>query len=355
MTGRPNITFDRRHGRYRVRKAVNGREYNRTFTRPEDAEEYVRTLERRAAGLEPLPVTATLAEAEAAYLAKLRERGCSSETLRFYGPKFDALRTAFGAGQDLSRLDDAAISAYLKLRRVGEEGKKKVRSNRTLRAELALLHRVSRLVKVRPTWDIPDLVVPNQPRRYVPPEELAHLWVALADRSPAKIALGLCALGSLRASEAFRATAAHVASDRTVLALAGPERKTGQPHTIPLVRTLTAQLPARGALVGAVHHEVAYVLKRTSRRLGLPAWTGPGLGRHVFASWAVKYAGYTSGQVAEALGHARPGAVRFYVHGEAVESLLRPMAEQVERVLLEAIAALDTGAEVLPFRVEVRR
>ncbi|HVN31608.1 MAG TPA: hypothetical protein VMT45_06440 [Thermoanaerobaculaceae bacterium] len=64
MPTRPNITFDRRHGRYRVRKPVHGREHNRTFTRLEDAEHYVRTLERRAAGLEPLPVTATLAEAE---------------------------------------------------------------------------------------------------------------------------------------------------------------------------------------------------------------------------------------------------------------------------------------------------
>ncbi|HVN75208.1 MAG TPA: hypothetical protein VMT19_02745 [Thermoanaerobaculaceae bacterium] len=94
MPARPNITYDRRQARYRVRKSVHGREHSRTFTRLEDAEQYVRTLERRAAGLEPLPVTATLAEAEAAHLAKFRGRDCRFETLRFYGLKCDALGDA---------------------------------------------------------------------------------------------------------------------------------------------------------------------------------------------------------------------------------------------------------------------
>jgi len=80
----------------------------------------------------------------------------------------------------------------------------------------------------------------------------------------------------------------------------GPPRHGGARR--PLVCKGTASEPKRGALVGAAHHEVAYVLKRTSHRLGLSRWTGPGLGRHAFASWAVRFAGYTSGQVTEALG-----------------------------------------------------
>ncbi len=351
---RRNVHYDPVYRVHRVRKVIDGREYNATFTVAEDAEEYLRTLERRAAGLEPLPVTATLAEGKAAYLARLRERGCSSETLRFYEPKFKALTNFFGTGAELSRLDDEAISAYLAARR-GKDNGKRVRSNRTLRAELALLHRVTRLVKVRPLWEPPELVVPTRPRRYVPPAELAALWQALPDGEPAKVALGLCALGSLRASEAYRATAAHVDSGGAVLTFSGDERKTGQPHAVPITPTLARLLPVRGPLVKALPYVAGWKLKTTSKALGIPVWTGPGLGRHVFASWAVKFAGYTTAQVAEALGHARPGTAACYIHGEAVESLLRPMAEQVERVLLEAIAGLATGAEVLAFRVEGRR
>jgi integrase len=259
------------------------------------------------------------------------------------------------AGVDRQTIGDAEISAYLAARRVPPEGKKAVHSNRTLRAELALLRRIAELAEVVPQWRRRRLTVTENPRRYVPPEELARLWTALEDGEPTQVALGLCALAGLRASEALRATAAHVDRSGATLTFAGRERKKGNPHTVALVPTLARLLPARGPLVAASPTRLTYRLRSVSTALGLPLWTGPGLGRHTFATWAHKYAGFTREQIKDALGHTKPGAIGFYLHAEAVEALLRPMAEQVERVLLEAIANLGTAAEVLPFRAEGRR
>jgi integrase len=344
-----DVRYDAAHRVYRVRKQVKGRRVAKTFAHREDAEDWLRSLDRQAAGLEPLRMPLLLADARDRYVTHLGEIGASTETMRYYAAKFAALVTVLGSGCDLAQLDDARISAYLAARRDKPEGRA-VRSNRTLRAELALLVRISRLCKLRPAWDMPKLIVPMNPRRYVTPDELARLWAALEPGEPAQVALGLCALGGLRAAEAYRATAADVDRVNATLTLGGPRRKTGHPHTIPLVPTLLVLAPRHGALVAAKHEQVSWRLKRLSRTLGIPTWTGPGLGRHSFASWAVRYGGFTGSQVADALGHARPGAIRFYVHAEAVETLMRPMALRVESVFLQALNGLASTPAVLPFR-----
>jgi integrase len=346
-----NVKYDAARRVYRVRKQVKGQRVAKSFPHREDAEDWLRSRDRQAAGLEPLRMPLSLADARDRYLAHLGEIGASPETMRYYAAKFTALVTVLGAGCDLAQLDDARISAYLGARR-DKSGDKKARSNRTLRAELALLARISRLSKIRPLWDMPKLIVTMNPRRYVAPDELARLWSALEQGEPAQVALGLCALGGLRASEAYRATAADVDRVNATLTLGGPRRKTGHPHTIPLVPLLLGLAPRHGALVAAKPVQVSWRLERLSRTLGIPSWTGPGLGRHSFASWAVRFGGFTGSQVADALGHARPGAIRYYIHAEGVETLMRPMALRVESVLLHALNGLADDAAVLPFRAD---
>jgi hypothetical protein len=67
-------------------------------------------------------------------------------------------------------------------------------------------------------------------------------------------------------------------------------------------------------------------------------WHGPGLGRHAFVSWAVQFGGFTTAQVADALGHRLPGvAMPLYIHAQVVEPVRRPMSLKVKAVLLKAL------------------
>ena len=92
----------------------------------------------------------------------------------------------------------------------------------------------------------------------------------------------------------------------------------------------------------------SWALERPSRDAGGPRLSGPGIGRHCFATWAVAHAGYTTEQIADALGHRRPGAASHYIHAAAVEPLRRPMAKAIEALLLAELGMIE-GAPVLPF------
>jgi len=111
------------------------------------------------------------------------------------------------------------------------------------------------------------------------------------------------------------------------------------------VDTLAVLLPSSGPLVAATEAAVRSALVRASARAGTRTWSGPGLGRATFSTWAVRYGGFTQEQVADALGHRTPGsATPGYIRAQAVEPVRRPMARLVERVLLEAVAGLQPEA-----------
>jgi integrase len=333
-----NLHYDESAHKWRCRRMVNGRVYKASFTRKEDASEWLRQLERAASGLDPLPALVTLSEAWELYQSGLKQRGTTGETLRYYEAKHAALAAELGEHRVVNRIAQADVSAYIDARREQNIG------NRTLRAELALLHRMTRRAGIEPRWKVPALKIEEHPRAVPTPAQLASVWRQL--EGPSLVALALCTLTGIRASEAFRAKAEDVDRKGGVLRLSG--RKSGDTHTVAVVPTLAELLPRRGPLVKMTPHEVGCQLKRASKAAGVPRLTGPGIGRHAFATWAVAHCGFTTEQVSDALGHAKPGATRRYIHAAAVEPVRRPMAKAIEGLLLAELARLQ-GAPVLRF------
>jgi len=326
-----NIWHDGAAHVYRVRVMVRGRRYKRSFSYREDAAEWVRMLQREAAGL-PTPDPAyTLAQARAAYGRRLEERGSGEETERYYASKWRALAGVLGEEALLGEIDQRRIGEYVLARR----GAKRPAANRTVRAELTLLHRCYPLLGIQAAWEVPELRIETHRRAVPPPEAVARLWMALD--GPPLVALALCLLTGMRASEAMRLQAADV--DRQARTIRLTRRKAGDELVVAVVPTLARLLPARGRLVAAGDWQVRAAIRNASRRAGVtPAWSGPGLGRHCFATWARERCGYTTEQIADALGHSRPGlATTHYLHAQAVEPLLRPMARAVERVFTRAL------------------
>ena len=271
----------------------------------------------------------TIQKAESDYTVRLAERGSPETTLRYYTAKWAALKAYIGATVPLSHITQETISKYITMRRDGGV------CNKTIKAELALLDRAYRHAEMQRDWRVPVFRIEEHPRMAPPPAVVARLWKEL--QGPYRIALGLCLLTGMRASEALRATADDVDRDRATLRMSG--RKTNDSHTVALCPTLVALIPQHGKLVAAEESAVRSAFVRASERAGIkPVWSGPGLGRHCFATYAVGYGGYYTEQVADALGHARPGiATLRYVHAQAIEPLLRPMSACVERVLLAAL------------------
>lgn len=335
-----SFSWNPRYHNWRCRRRVNGRVMQATFTYKEDAAEWDRNMERRAAGLEPLQRDVTLAQGWALYQQQLEVRGSPETTFAFYRCKYARLEEWFTPVSVLNCIDKDTVQAYLMTRRQAGI------ANKTIKDELSLLRRLTVRAEVRPEWRMPQLRV-VQVRRIPPtPEEAAILWREL--HGPALTAFALCLLAGMRASETFRVTRADYDEKSRTLDLTG--RKTQDTLVVPVVPTLAALLPAAGRLVPISEWGVASEFRRASKRAGLRNWTGPGLGRHAHATWAIQYGGFTSQQVADALGHLLPGAATpRYIHAGAVEPVRRPVAELVEGTLLAALAALDSGGKVVQF------
>ena len=333
------LKYDATYHRWRVRRTIGGQEYSASFQRKDDALEWLRNKDREAGGLAPIPRAVTLAEAWVLYQAGLRQRGSPETTGRYYRVKYAALERVLGPAAVLNRLGPADIETYIDQRR----REYKDLSNRTLHVELGLLRRMTvragetLRVDLVPQWTVPRLRIITRPRRAPTPGEVAGLWREL--RGPARVAVALCLLTGCRASEAMRAKVEDVAWGERTLRL--DVRKAGDPHIVPIVPTLASLLPRKsGPLVVASEDAVRSALIRASGRAHLAhVWSGPGLGRHCHATWAVQFGGYTTQQVADALGHRMAGAATpAYIHVQAVEPVRRPMAECVEGELLKALA-----------------
>lgn len=335
---RDGIGYDRARGLWRVRVCRAGRIYKASARSKEEAER-IRDLLRYGRG--SIEESWTLSTAAAQWISRLLAIGRSPETIRYYDAKLAALFRGLG-DRLLTSITDADISAYVRARR--EAGA----SGRTIREELAILARVYRAVRVPLPWVMPRIRIEERYRRVPQPEEVARLWLALGQH-PARAALGLCLLAGLRASEAMRARAEWYDRERQVLVLPGRATKTGRSRELPVVATLAALIPDRGPIVQASELAVRDAFRRASAKAGLPEWSGPGLGRHAFATWCVAFGGRVLEQVADALGHSRPGLpTARYVHAVALQPMLRPMAELVERLLLDAIAAVQEGGHDIP-------
>lgn len=333
---------------YRCKIVVRGRQRKASFVARDRSKaqvaaaralalEWLRQQERDRAGMPRGARAVTAEQARDAYTRHLRERGSPETTHRYYAAKWVALIGSLPESETLDRITPGDVSEYVAARRAAKV------CNRTIRAELGLLARATRMAGWQPRWTLPRLRITEHPRAAPPPEDVARLWRATT--GPAHVALALCLLTGMRASEAYRAEAEDVDRARAVLRLRG--RKAGGEHLVPVVGTLAALLPTSGPLVAASENAVRLALRRASVRCRIvPRWTGPGLGRHCFATWAVEHGGYSTGQVADALGHSRGGAVTLrYIHAEAVARLIRPIAECVEQQLL---VALGIGASQFP-------
>jgi len=340
------LARDPKTGKTHARRWVDGPLYHRCFRLRADAEEYLRNFDRADAGLEARPGTVTLADAWAAYVRQLNQRGqkkgttpdALAETLRFYATKYRAIEREFGAVAALAEVRDEDLDEYVERRRSG----RRPVGNRTIRAELLLLRRLTKRAGVTPRWQMPELVVRQRPRRAPSPEEVAKPWREL--EGPARTALGLFLLTGTRASEALRLDVANV--DRKAKTIRLAARKTSDELRVALVPTLERLLPKSGRAVAASAAAVRSALVRASVRADLPRWSGPGLGRHAFATWAVQLGGFRVADVVDALGHRLPGvATPLYIHAQAVEPMRRPMSRFAERTLLRALRDLDRGCE----------
>lgn len=331
---RDGIGYDRERKVWRVRVTRLGRVFKATARTREEAEA-IRDAIRRGT---PVVTAPTLSSSAVEWVERLIQIGRSPETLRYYDAKLAALVRGLG-DRVLTTIDDSDIAAYVAGRRQAGA------SARTIREELAILARLYRAAGLPLPWRMPALRIEERYRRAPDPEEVAHLWLALGEH-PAKAALALCILTGMRASEAMRAQAEWYDPGAQVLRLPGSATKTGRPRELPVVATLAALIPAAGPIVRASAVAVRQALRRASQRAGIPEWSGPGLGRHAFATWCVAYGGRVLEQVADALGHARPSLpTARYIHAVALRPLLRPMAELVERLLLDAISALAPATD----------
>ena len=155
---------------------------------------------------------------------------------------------------------------------------KRPAGNRTVRAELALLHRMTVRAgealefDLIPQWRMPRFRIVERHRQVPTPAQLAAVWVRL--EGPPLVALALCTLTGMRASEAFRAQADDVNAEDATIRLRG--RKAGDELVVAMTDTLAALLPRTGRLVRANEYHVSWALERASRDAGGPRLSGPG-------------------------------------------------------------------------------
>jgi integrase len=205
------------------------------------------------------------------------------------------------------------------------------RNGSTVNKVLAELGRLYRHVGATPRFKLERVSAQPKTRWVLPASRVAVLWRHL-DGNPAQVAVGLCLLAGLRASEAAAATADWVQGDELHVRV----RKTGTANRTAIVPTLGAILPKEGKLVQASENEVCQALRTASRLAGItPAYTGPGAFRHHCATWAHE-AGYTQEQVALLLAHKRPGVTGRYLHAQAI-GLKREILLRVERTLTDSL------------------
>ena len=324
-----NLHYDKRTKRWAVEKVVAGKRHRKSFASRDDATDHIRQLERGSVGLPSLVVRVSLSEAKRVYWKRLKTWGARPETYRYYTNKFEALAKVLGEKAQLHTLTQSDIAEYIRLRRQNKV------SNGTIHDELAILHRATRRAGSTPQWAVPPLRVTRKMRPAPLPEEVARLWCQL--RGASKVAVALTLLTGMRAEEAFRGKASDLKGD--ILKL--PNRKEGDEHWVYVVPTLKALLPSHGKLVAGTKVGVRSALVRASKRAGVATWSGPGLGRHCFATWA-RLAGFSTQQAADGLGHSWPGVATPRYINIYVDPTRKAMAESAEKLLLEALASPQT-------------
>lgn len=327
-------------GRYRARKTVQGVEHRRTFTYRDDAREWLRTLERHAAGLPVVAPSLTLQECLDRQTRHLITRSRSLETRTYYDRIHDTLRAHFGLGAGVASLTQRSIDTFVAARRAQGAGDARIAK------ELGALRALTRLSGIATDWRVPDFSRPPARRRLPPDHEIAAVYRALR-RPELERAFLLALLAGLRPAELQRATWAWVdLADRTLTVEAA---KAGGTHLTWIVDTLHASLicavPAHaGPLIPISETALRSALYRRSLALRLAhPWTGLEPLRHACATWAYA-AGATEHDIDVLLSHKTTSvARRHYLHATNLP-LKRRLLECVEIRFLAAMEKLAAFA-----------
>jgi integrase len=318
-------------GRYVVRKVIWGRAYQRTFSTERGAGVYLESLELKAAGVAAEDAPRTLHGVVQAYLDRLKDRGRTTTTWDYYHRIGVTLLEHLGDGAD-PRLTQRQVDTFTQ-ERMGNTGG--IRLLKELKALRSMVTSAGYTLE----WRLPDLRVVHHFRELPPDEDVARLYLSLADQPDAQRGYLLALLTGMRASEVLATRWSQVdLKERRLLVRV---EKTGTQNWTAIVDTLAAALKPVGRpeeLVVPVHLQaLRSMLERRSRTLGLSArWYGYGLLRHVAATWSHE-AGYTVEQVGLLLAHRRPGVTQaHYIHAVSVK-LKGKMLRAVEKRFLSAL------------------
>ncbi len=320
---------------------IKGINYRKTFTHRDDAREWLRRLERQAAGLVVETPRLALAPCIEAYRQHLVDHNRAVETRIYYERIGATLAAHLGPGADLAALTQEAVRAFVAARRAAGAGDARIAK------ELSALHAMSKLAGLTPGWKVPSFSRAPAPRRLPPDHEVAAVYRALS-RPDLSRAFLLALLCGLRPSEVHRAEWSWV--DLQARTLTVQASKAGGEHQTYITDTLAAALatPGLGRIVPLSETAIRSAVYRRSVTLELAhPWTGLEALRHACATWAFA-AGFTTYDCDVLLSHKVTSVARVsYLHAHNLP-LKRRMLEAVEARFLAALASQEKRAEIVP-------
>jgi integrase len=314
-----NIEYDRRRGRYRVRKMVNGRIHKGTFPTKRAAILFLEkiVLEGRGIHMAPMP---ELTDAIEAHVEDCRLAGRSESTLRYYEMKRVPLERELAG--PLNHINQGHIDAYVKARR--DDGV----TNGTINKEIAFLRAVYKFHETDPPWRLRALSHRSKRKRVLPPEVVREILQNVPE--PVLCAVGLCLFAGMRAEEVWRADASWVHGDEIDVAM---HKSGGDTNRTWLVETLRNVLPKKGPLVARHKWSVTYEMTKVSEKLDIePRLYGPGIFRHCCATYATEL-GFPRDNIKLVLGHQFGDVTDRYLHSQQIAKK-RAILEAVERYIL---------------------
>jgi integrase len=303
-------------GRYRVRKVVRAKQYERVFSSREAARAYLQHLELLSAGVPVRDGPSTLGQVITAYNARLVRLGRSPETVAYYDKIGRHLIRELGEEHPYD-LAPYEVDGYVDRRLAGKAGQAAVMK------ELAAYKAMLRAAELPVGWRAPQLRPVHRHKRLPTDDEIARVLDASPSRVRRALLIGL--LTGIRASEILALDWKDV--DLPAGTLRVTLKKVAWENVLPLVRTLARELAGGGIgpVIGLTKNQVAHTL----RGIGSP-FLGLGITRHLVVT-AVMDAGYTEGQVALLTGHVAGVTRRHYAHSSGSLEVKRAMLEVVEK------------------------
>ena len=312
-----NLAHDKITGRYYVRVMVHGRVVQRAFPTKRSAVMFLEQVILSKQGVNFYRPTPTLSEARDSYNRRLELLNRAPATLDYYQRRAAVLIEAFSDVQ-LDRIGQADVERFITERRQAGIGAS------TTNKDLAALRTLYKHADVERRWKLDELSAHPKRKTVHPPEMVHKIWSLVTP--PVRVAVGLCLLAGLRASEAFAADASWVHGSELYV----PVRKTSEWNRTWLVKTLRDLLPDDGPLVSCAAITVRRQLYAASMELGImPPYWGPGVFRHYCASYAAD-AGFSPEQIRLVLAHQTGTVTDRYIRSQSIKTK-RKILEAVER------------------------